>query len=300
MWTTGWRLDRRPSAHAAIDQLIPDTDRARDRRHASFVKRTVRQLFAAGAFEQAWALIEIGNELHRYTPGFQIFCDRARKKWRRHVAERSFPWEQFSGAGDCQLLSMDPQAIRNWGCVIFPGVAAGRFWGRPQQRFCHAVFHDRYILDGLPLKDDPVVQVLQRRFQEGLSWEASGGKAKFEERRQRRDDGHTTWTSYRRHQLNNWDRLFETIQREGYRTQSELQSKGAAPARYGLFNEVEVCVSGRGDVLFLEGKHRLVMAQILGLPSLPVVVNGWSESFLHRLPPSCTVELAQRYIKACR
>ncbi|MGB5136775.1 MAG: hypothetical protein WBN89_16575 [Prochlorococcaceae cyanobacterium] len=90
------------------------------------------------------------------------------------------------------------------------------------------------------------------------------------------------------------------IQRIGYLSQAELQAKGRPSGRHGLFNEVEACVTGKGNLLFLEGKHRLVAAEILGLPSIPVIVNVWSERFLRKLPGPFTAQLAQERLQTVR
>jgi hypothetical protein len=178
-------------------------------------------------------------------------------------------------------------------------MSRGRFQGPRQRRFCNAVVEERYLFRGLALADDPQVRILRRRFEQGLSWEKSGGLALFAERQRRTGDRQTSWTSFRNHQLRNWDQLFKRIQRQGYRSQADLLAKRPKPGRFGLFNEVEVCVNGKGNVFFLEGKHRLVMAQILGLPSIPLIVYVWSADFLKQLPQPFSPQLAQQHLQAC-
>jgi hypothetical protein len=67
------------------------------------------------------------------------------------------------------VIPLDPQAIRYWGCVVFPGMSRGRFQGLRQRRFCNAVVEERYLFRGLALADDPHVRILRRRFEQGLS-----------------------------------------------------------------------------------------------------------------------------------
>jgi len=287
--------------HPPIVSLIPEGAEALDRRQTAFFRRAIAGLIRHGAWEQAWALIELATEVHRYNPGFLRACEKARH---RLFSERggappvlSQPFGQLPC--DCQdaLIQVDPRKIRYWGCVAFPGISRGRFRGPRRRRFCNAVVAERYLIRGLALAADPQVQILQRRFGQGLSWEDSGGRALFAEERGRRGDRSITWASYRERQLRSWDELFERIQRIGYLSQAELQAKGRPRGRHGLFNEVEVCVNGKGDVLFLEGKHRLVVAQILGLPSIPVIVNVWSERFVRKLPGPFTAQLAQEQLQ---
>ncbi len=62
------------------------------------------------------------------------------------------------------------------------------------------------------------------------------------------------------------EKLYWTIKSEGYKTQRQL--KAVRP-----LNEIRVQVGRNGDLLFEEGIHRLVIAQLLGLQRVPVVVT---------------------------
>ncbi len=305
------RLERRRLTHV---NLIPREAQAIDRRQCDFLQRSVRQLMRHGAWEQAWALLELSTEAHRYNPAFHRASEKLRKQLSQrlhagpdrahalaHPALRASldePFCQLCNCPESALIAVDPQAINHWGCVLFPSIIRGRFRGARWRRFCNAVVDERYLFRGLALADDPQVQILRRRYEQNLSWEESGGFALFAERRRRRRDKRTTWDAFLGRQLRHWDELFRRIQVQGYRSQAELQSMGCEVGRYGLFNEVEVCVNGKGKVFFLEGKHRLVMAQILGLPSIPVIVNVWSNTFLEHLPGPFSPQLAQEHLTA--
>jgi len=295
-------------ANRPITNLLPDGAASLDRQQTDFFRRSIRQLIRHGDWEQAWALIELTSQTHRYSPLFYRACVKARRHLRRRLFAQPPPGQpslqalrqpfgQLSGSPEHAVIELDPQTITHWGCVVFPGIALGRFEGPRQCRFCNAVVEERYLFRGLALADDPLVRILRRRFEQGLSWEQCGGRALFAERRRRRRDRHTTWARFRDHQLRNWDRLFERIQAAGYRSQAQLQAMGCPTERYGLFNEVEVCVNARARPLFLEGRHRLVIAQILRLPAVPVIVNVWSDGFLRALPAPFTPALAQRELQ---
>jgi SAM-dependent methyltransferase len=65
-----------------------------------------------------------------------------------------------------------------------------------------------------------------------------------------------------------WERfedLYAAIRRDGYKTQAELGS--GRP-----LDEVRIQVGRHGELLFEEGLHRLVIAQLLGLEKIPVLV----------------------------
>lgn len=296
-----------------ITSLIPAGARRLDRRQTHFFRGCLRQFMRCGQWEQAWLLLELATETHRYNPDFHRFCEKVRRNLlkRLHPSQAKLdriaghqpqvsltaPFDQLSGACEDALIWVDPKVIQHWGCVTYPGISRGRFRGRRQRRFCNAVVAERYLFRGLPLAHDPQVLILRRHFVEGRSWRASGGVALMREVRRRTGEKNLDWSAFRRCQLQAWDELFERMRCDGYRSQVELQAMGAPMGRFGLFNEVEVCVNARGEILFLEGKHRLFMAQALGIPRIPVLVNVWSQEFVERVPAPFTVEAAQAFLR---
>lgn len=58
-------------------------------------------------------------------------------------------------------------------------------------------------------------------------------------------------------------RLYERIRAEGYRSQSQRGTPGS-------FDEVRVAIDRHGRLLFLDGRHRLTIAKLLGIDSIPV------------------------------
>lgn len=79
------------------------------------------------------------------------------------------------------------------------------------------------------------------------------------------------------------DRLFERIQSEGYKSQSEIlddneHNPGLFPSE---LDEITVDVGRNGELLLVDGRHRLSIAKILELEEIPVVFlvrhEGWME-----------------------
>lgn len=76
------------------------------------------------------------------------------------------------------------------------------------------------------------------------------------------------------------DRLYDTIDNEGYKTQAELLESGvhpfdhARPNRYTqtVDGEIALTVGRDGELLFYDGRNRLAVAKLLGLDSIPVVI----------------------------
>ncbi|MBI5591086.1 MAG: hypothetical protein HY881_11450 [Deltaproteobacteria bacterium] len=68
--------------------------------------------------------------------------------------------------------------------------------------------------------------------------------------------------------IRHWQRmetLYFSIMENGYKTQQELCSKKK-------FDEIRIQIGRKGELLFEEGFHRLVVAQLLNLEKIPVIV----------------------------
>lgn len=81
-------------------------------------------------------------------------------------------------------------------------------------------------------------------------------------------------------ELNNYfvrlDETFNAIRTNGYRTQAEL---GLATPTYR--DEVKVFIDRNGELLKANsGNHRFAFARILGLPRLPVIIDGVHERWV--------------------
>ena len=63
-----------------------------------------------------------------------------------------------------------------------------------------------------------------------------------------------------------YDLIYQDIERNGYRQSDSIE------------NNVEVALAANGDLLLIDGRHRLILAQLLGLKKIPVVVNLVAES----------------------
>lgn len=77
------------------------------------------------------------------------------------------------------------------------------------------------------------------------------------------------------------DNLYNQIQSKGYRSQKALFKKDQTFLS-ALSNEVLVDIGRNGEILFVDGRHRLSIAKVLNLSFIPVVVlirhEKWIES----------------------
>lgn len=74
------------------------------------------------------------------------------------------------------------------------------------------------------------------------------------------------------------DELFDTIKNEGYSSQRELSAKDTKLLDYGSHlpperKEITVNVTRDGDFLWSGGAHRLTIAKLLGIESIPVRIK---------------------------
>jgi hypothetical protein len=76
-----------------------------------------------------------------------------------------------------------------------------------------------------------------------------------------------------KNRLNEIDKLYQSMKLKGYKKQEELSSN--YPLYRGVENknlEVKVSIGRSGEIFFDEGRHRFIIAKILGITSIPVRV----------------------------
>lgn len=77
--------------------------------------------------------------------------------------------------------------------------------------------------------------------------------------------------------LENIDRLYKSIKENGYISQRKIKEKDRQSEYWvnkghGQQHEVVVNIGRKGQIIFEEGKHRFIIARILGLEKIPVTV----------------------------
>lgn len=135
------------------------------------------------------------------------------------------------------------------------------------------ILPDEYIETGELFLDNEEVKALHGRYVKGLPWEETGYRKIYDKRRATLEDfkrAFPEWSNYQNDKLKAWDGLFENIKKSGYKAHKVPRKN------------IEVAVNKSGDVLFVDGKHRLYFAQLLGIESIPVIVNIWSEALCSR------------------
>jgi glycosyltransferase involved in cell wall biosynthesis len=87
--------------------------------------------------------------------------------------------------------------------------------------------------------------------------------------------GAKNWDEFRQRWLVDKEKLYWDIKNNGYKRQ--VQIKGGR-----VENEVEVGVSRQGEVLLIDGIHRLSIAKMLGIKEIPVIVKVWHKNYIDK------------------
>lgn len=112
----------------------------------------------------------------------------------------------------------------------------------------------------IPFEDNTVYQAFVEHFDNNVPWEdVTGFDSVFKNHDEWRDEA----TSY--------DDLYRDLKENGYKTQAELSPLGAI--RHPVVEEIQVYIGRDGRFIEMHGQHRLALAKILDLESVPVWVN---------------------------
>ena len=172
------------------------------------------------------------------------------------------------------LLEIDPAVIthflrsRGLGDAGVPSDVSARTRGN--KRYFGMVVADQALKPGKRLQRCKHVHAMHQRFVEGLDWHQTKYALLFEKKykqalkgKRPKKDGFKAFLSEK---LEWYDAIYQDIERNGYRQSDSIEEN------------VEVALAANGDVLLIDGRHRLILAQLLGLKKIPVVVNLLAES----------------------
>ena len=131
-------------------------------------------------------------------------------------------------------------------------------WDRDRERF----------------EETPLYQATKRHFEDNIPWEET---EEIQQRIEAIEAGE--WIRYSSgdellDRYYRFDELYHKIKNEGYRSQSELlaETNGYSDGLYlDTLNEVTVDVGRDGELLYVDGFHRLAAAKLLNIEQIPVV-----------------------------
>lgn len=154
-----------------------------------------------------------------------------------------------------------------------------RFKGAPKgmtartfdnKRYFGMVIEDKALRAGKSLDQCAHVRAMRQHFVDGMDWSETEYSRLYDKkyRKMERHGGKKgTFNIFARKKLNKYDSIFEDIRLNGYRQSSSIEEN------------IEVALDANGEFLLIDGRHRLVLAQLLGLKKIPVVINLIAEGF---------------------
>ena len=120
-------------------------------------------------------------------------------------------------------------------------------------------------------------KALKQRFIYDMPWEKTDYFEKFQKQTNSRKPfrgRYTSWASFEK-QLQAWENLYHSIKQLGYIKQSSLLNNP--------LKEIEIIIDKHGDPIFLDGRHRLIIAKILNIEFVYVVVKAIDIRFYNNL-----------------
>ena len=113
-----------------------------------------------------------------------------------------------------------------------------------------------------------------QRFSQNMDWHETNYKTlhtTWYQKINNRKHAGKSFEEFYEHRLKKWDNIFNEIKTKGYK-------KSAKDV-----NNIEVAINKDGQILLIDGRHRVAFAQIAGIKQVPVVVNIISESLTQSL-----------------
>ena len=171
------------------------------------------------------------------------------------------------------LLEVDPAAIARFLVFDsrgFPGIpktmTSRTFLNK---RYFGMVIADKALKPGKSLEECKHVQAMHQHFVEGRDWSQTEYLKLYEKKykKMERHGGESgDFKIFARKKLKKYDSIYRDIERNGYKQSASIEEN------------IEVALDANGEFFLIDGRHRLVLAQLIGLKKIPVVVNLIAES----------------------
>ena len=171
------------------------------------------------------------------------------------------------------LLEVDPTVIARFLRKL------RRFNGAPEgmtartfdkRRYFGMVIDDKALRPGKSLDQCAHVRAMRQHFVDGLEW-CETEYSRLYDKKYRKMERHGgkkgNFNVFARKKLEKYDSIFEDMKSNGYKQSASIEEN------------IEVALDASGEFLLIDGRHRLVLAQLLGLKKIPVVINLIAESF---------------------
>lgn len=171
------------------------------------------------------------------------------------------------------LLEIDPAVVTR-----FLRLESRKLRGAPKamtartfnnKRYFGMVIADKALKPGKSLEECKHVQAMHQHFVEGRDWSQTEYLKLYEKKykKMERHGGESgDFKIFARKKLKKYDSIYRDIERNGYKQSASIEEN------------IEVALDANGEFFLIDGRHRLVLAQLIGLKKIPVVVNLIAES----------------------
>ncbi len=208
-----------------------------------------------------WIRQTITQPLARRVPVDALRCIHRRRR-------RLLP-HRYTDADPFRIVEVDPTRLER---SILEWAPKHPQWGR--------VEGGAWDRQWEPFDGRAVPTGIRQRFEAGISWRETALFEAYCDQLERFGNawGHTDLAGFDR-RCRAIDRLYESIRTEGYRYQHELKGDGR-PSVATRMDEINVDIARDGTLCWRAyGQHRLAIAKLLGLESVPVMIHrrhrGW-------------------------
>jgi len=203
------------------------------------------------------------------------------------IQNRSFGVESWSHSTDpYKYILVDPSEIiyntnREWKpwsnrSELFGEVMDGD-WDQPERDFIHRSYPEKF-------ENGPEFELLIERFVGGTKWEDTK-YAKWSAKEIKQGRGRVGDKSKEDllERLHGYDKLYHEIIQSGYQSQFELSKDRYERKEFRkcVKKELVIDIGRDGELLFVDGRHRLGFAKLLELDQIPVMVlvrhSKWME-----------------------
>lgn len=138
-----------------------------------------------------------------------------------------------------------------------------------KKRYVGIIIHDHALQRGKPLEKCKHVRATYQHFLEGLDWSETEYLHLYEKkykRQQRKRRIGDNFDDFCKQKLHRYDSIYNDMKQNGYKQPESIE------------NNIEVAIGIGGEILLIDGRHRLILAKMLDLKTVPVVANLISES----------------------
>jgi len=188
------------------------------------------------------------NEIFEHSKIINVCPDRITYFVYPGFYKESRKYRKKGGDWDKRRYDVDVREIRN-----SSGNVPSRSLFKLEEYYLYKAMKSRYVHD-CPWEDTEFFEIaLNKIHTRGSFWHGCENRQELQDR------------------CDGLDKIFEEIKTQGYKSQLEI---GGAPS-----NEVNINVTRSGEFVLDDGRHRLIMAKILNITSIPAKVTVVHEDF---------------------